>query len=62
MYDAYHMVGLDVMPTTGGNDELNGKPLNNCWIYHKDFAQGGVLELWLGPELDKAWGAYHPNR
>ena len=35
---------------------LNGQPLENCWIYHKDFAAGGVLELWLGPEPNKAWG------
>ena len=28
--------------------ELNGKPLNNCWFYHRDFVQGGTLELWLG--------------
>jgi len=42
--------------------ELNGKPLDRCSIYHKDFAQGGVLELWLGPEPNKQWGAYHPNR
>jgi putative alpha-1,2-mannosidase len=42
--------------------ELNGKPLGRCWIYHKDFAQGGTLELWLGPEPNKQWGAYHPNR
>jgi len=36
--------------------ELNGKPLNNCWIYHKDFAKGGLLELWLGPKPNKNWG------
>ena len=36
--------------------KLNGKPLDNCWFYHKDFAKGGLLELWLGPEANKAWG------
>ena len=36
--------------------ELNGSPLDNCWFYHKDFAQGGLLELWLGPEPNRAWG------
>ena len=36
--------------------ELNGSPLDNCWFYHKDFAQGGSLELWLGPEPNRAWG------
>ena len=36
--------------------ELNGKPLNNCWFYHRDFAEGGLLELWLGPRPNKNWG------
>ena len=36
--------------------ELNGKPLNNFWFSHKTFAEGGTLELWLGPEPNKAWG------
>jgi len=35
---------------------LNGKPLDNCWFYHEDFAAGGLLELWLGPEPNKTWG------
>jgi putative alpha-1,2-mannosidase len=35
---------------------LNGEPLNNCWFYHRDFAEGGLLELWLGPEPNKTWG------
>jgi len=35
---------------------LNGEPLDNCWFYHKDFARGGKLELWLGPEPNKGWG------
>ena len=26
---------------------LNGMPLNSLWFYHKDFAKGGLLELWL---------------
>lgn len=36
--------------------ELNGKPLHNCWITHRDFSQGGRLELWLGPKPNRAWG------
>ena len=36
--------------------ELNGKPLNSCWFYHKDFAKGGLLELWLDPKPNKEWG------
>jgi len=36
--------------------KLNGAPLNNCWFYHKDFAKGGTLELWLGSKPNKTWG------
>jgi len=36
--------------------ELNSKALNNCWFYHKDFARGGLLELWLGPKPNRTWG------
>lgn len=35
---------------------LNGKPLENAWFLHRDFAQGGVLELWLGSEPNRQWG------
>lgn len=35
---------------------LNGQPLNQFWFKHSDFAAGGVLELWLGPEPNKKWG------
>ncbi|MGQ7871008.1 GH92 family glycosyl hydrolase [Sunxiuqinia sp. sy24] len=35
---------------------LNGKELNKFWFYHADFAKGGVLEIWLGPEPNKDWG------
>ena len=34
----------------------NGKPLNTCWLAHKDLVQGGVLELTLGPKPNKQWG------
>jgi predicted alpha-1,2-mannosidase len=36
--------------------EFNGNPMENCWFYHKDFANGGLLELWLGPEPNRSWG------
>jgi predicted alpha-1,2-mannosidase len=36
--------------------QLNGKPLNNFWFTHEQFAAGGELELWLGNEPDKEWG------
>jgi putative alpha-1,2-mannosidase len=35
---------------------LNGKPLNTFCFPHADFANGGTLEVWLGPEPNKAWG------
>jgi predicted alpha-1,2-mannosidase len=35
---------------------LNGEPLNQFWFNHSDFANGGILELWLGPKPNKEWG------
>ena len=29
---------------------LNGKPLNNCWFYHRDFANGGIARTLARPE------------
>jgi putative alpha-1,2-mannosidase len=40
--------------------ELNGEPLDSCWFYHEDFARGGLLELWLGPEPNTEWGVGTP--
>jgi len=36
--------------------QLNGQAMDACWFYHKDFAKGGLLELWLGPTPNKTWG------
>lgn len=36
--------------------ELNGKPLNTAWLYHRDFIKGGNLKLTLGTEPNKTWG------
>ncbi|MCG8307406.1 MAG: GH92 family glycosyl hydrolase [Cytophagales bacterium] len=36
--------------------KLNGKLLNRFWFSHKDFAKGGILELWLGSEPNTTWG------
>ena len=36
--------------------ELNKQALNEFWFRHSDFASGGILELWLGPEANKTWG------
>lgn len=35
---------------------FNGKPHHTFYIWHDDFAKGGTLELWLGPEPNKSWG------
>lgn len=36
--------------------KLNGEPLNRCWITHREFAEGGKLELVLGDQPNKQWG------
>jgi predicted alpha-1,2-mannosidase len=36
---------------------LNGEPLDKPWFYHSSLAQGGTLELQMGPEPNKAWGS-----
>lgn len=36
--------------------KLNGKPLNRCWIYHRELVEGGELVLELGQEPNKKWG------
>jgi len=36
---------------------LNGKPWNKPWFSHADIAGGATLELQMGPEPNKAWGA-----
>lgn len=36
--------------------ELNGESLEQCWFTHKEFAKGGVLELWQGAEPNESWG------
>jgi putative alpha-1,2-mannosidase len=35
---------------------LNNKDLQTFWFTHKDFAEGGTLEIWLGPQPNKNWG------
>jgi predicted alpha-1,2-mannosidase len=35
---------------------LNGKPLDNCWIEHRQILDGGVLRFQLGPQPNTAWG------
>jgi putative alpha-1,2-mannosidase len=34
---------------------LEGKPLERCWITHRELSAGGLVELDLGPVPNKAW-------
>ncbi len=36
---------------------LNGKPYNKCFLNYPDIMAGGMLELWMGPQPNKNWGA-----
>ncbi len=36
--------------------KLNGKAYHNCWIDHRDIADGGTLELQMGNKPNKLWG------
>jgi putative alpha-1,2-mannosidase len=36
--------------------ELNGKPLNRCWLTHQEITAGGSLALTLGPQPNQLWG------
>lgn len=36
--------------------KLNGKPLNNCWLYRDKLLEGGTLELVMGDEPNEQWG------
>jgi len=40
--------------------KLNGKVWNQPWFNHSDIANGGVLELEMGPKANKTWGAGSP--
>lgn len=35
---------------------LNGKPLYKPWFTEKDVANGGTLELQMGPRPNRKWG------
>lgn len=39
---------------------LNGEVLNQPWFQHSDIAQGGLLELEMGPRANKEWGTKTP--
>ncbi len=40
--------------------KLNGAPLDRVWISHEEYAQGGLLELWLDDQPNKSWGIKDP--
>jgi len=40
--------------------ELNGKPLNQCWLFRDILYQGGVLKLKMGAQPNKVWGTETP--
>jgi predicted alpha-1,2-mannosidase len=40
--------------------KLNGKVWNKPWFNHSDIANGGVLELVMGPVANKTWGKDSP--
>jgi putative alpha-1,2-mannosidase len=35
---------------------LDGRPLERSWFRHDQFAAGGTLELWMGPQPNTHWG------
>jgi predicted alpha-1,2-mannosidase len=35
---------------------LDGRSLGNAWFRHDQLADGGTLELWMGPKPNKHWG------
>ncbi|WP_368671199.1 glycoside hydrolase domain-containing protein, partial [Klebsiella pneumoniae] len=37
--------------------KLNGKEWNKPWITHQDVMNGGTLELVMGSQPNKSWGA-----
>lgn len=37
--------------------KLNGKEWTKSWFTHEDLMNGGTLELVMGRQPDKAWGA-----
>lgn len=40
--------------------KLNGKTLNNCWLYRDELMKGGALELVMGNKPNMNWGVKVP--
>jgi putative alpha-1,2-mannosidase len=41
---------------------LNGKPFTRTWLTHDQIVAGGTLELQMGPEPNRSWGAAPTDR
>lgn len=63
--DPRYYSGKQFVITTHNNSEanlyiqkavLNGKPHDRFWFSHEEYAKGGELELFLGPEPNRNWG------
>lgn len=39
---------------------LNGKPLDNCWMFRKELLDGGTLKLKMGTTPNETWGVAVP--
>lgn len=39
---------------------LNGKPLNQCWIYRDELYKGGTLKMLMGTRPNEKWGLENP--
>ncbi len=37
--------------------KLNGKPLNRAYITHTEITDGGILEFFMGSEINEKWGS-----
>jgi len=65
----YYTGSTFVISTTNNSEEncyiqsakLDGSTLNKCWFYHSQFADGGTLELTLGPDPNCNWGSGESN-
>jgi putative alpha-1,2-mannosidase len=41
---------------------LNGKPYLNSYLLHRDITAGGTLQLVMGPQPNRTFGAAAANR
>jgi predicted alpha-1,2-mannosidase len=41
---------------------LNGRPINRAWLRHQEIADGGTLDLTMGPAPNQAWGQAENQR